>query len=59
MTSKLDEFRKIWKNELLKDVRKEISLAIEPLKMELMTSNKKLNDLENHSRFKETQQALR
>ena len=47
MTCELDEFRKIWKNELLKDVRKEISLAIELLKMELMmTANEKLNDLE-------------
>ena len=51
MTSKLDEFRKIWKNELLKDVRKEISLAIEPLKMELMTAKKKLNDLETSLSF--------
>ena len=51
MTSKLDEFRKIWKNELLKDVRKKISLAIELLKMELMTVNKTLNDLETSCKF--------
>ena len=51
MSFKLSDFRKLWKEELLEDVRREISGVIQPLKADLAALNKKMNDLET-SRFK-------
>ena len=51
MSFKLSDFRKLWKEELLEDVRREISGVIQPLKADLAAMNKKMNDLENSQKF--------
>ena len=51
MSLKLSDFRKLWKEELLEDVRREISGVIQPLKADLAAMNKKMNDLETSQKF--------
>lgn len=51
MSFKLSDFRKLWKEELLEDVRREISGVIQPLKADLAAMNKKMNDLETSQKF--------
>ena len=51
MSFKLSDFRKLWKEELLEDVRREISGVIQPLKADLAALNKKMNDLETSQKF--------
>lgn len=51
MSFKLSDFRKLWKEELLEDVRREISGVIQPLKADLAAMNKKMNDLDTSQKF--------
>ena len=51
MSSKLSDFRKLWKEELLEDVRREISGVIQLLKTDLAAMNKEMNDLETSQKF--------
>ena len=51
MSFKLSDFQKLWKEELLKDVRREILRVIQPLKADLAAMNKKMNDLETSQKF--------
>lgn len=48
MSFKLIDFGKLWKEELLEDVRREIGV-IQPLNLAAM--NKKMNDLETSQKF--------
>lgn len=51
MSFELSDFPKLWKEELLTDVRGEISGMIQPLKADLGAINKKMNDLETSQKF--------
>ena len=51
MSFKLSDFRKLWKEELLEDVRRELSGVIQPLKADLADMNKKVDDLETSHKF--------
>lgn len=51
MSFKLSDFRKLWKEELLEDVKREISGVVQLLKADLVAMNKKTNDLETSEKF--------
>ena len=51
MSFKLSDFCILWKEELLEDVRREISGVLQPLKADLAAMNKKMNHLETSQKI--------
>ena len=51
MACTVADIRKLWKSDFIKDVRREISVIIEPLRAELLGLSKRMDEIETSCKF--------